>query len=46
MRVVGATVINNPVEVAPLASAIRGKTGVSAHKDKFDDVNFDLKEIL
>ena len=46
MRLVGATVINDPAEVAPLSSAVRNKTDISSFKDKFSDVNFDLKEII
>jgi NAD(P)H-nitrite reductase large subunit len=46
MRIVGATVINNPVEVGPLTSAIKGKTDVSGVKDKLSDSNFDLRDII
>ena len=45
MRVVGATVINDPAEVGPLARAIKDRVDVSRYKAKFGDMNFDLKEL-
>ncbi len=46
MRVVGATIINNPMEVAPLTAVIKGKVDIFKNKDKFVDASFDLKELL
>lgn len=46
VRVVGATVINDPMEVAPLTSAIKNRTDVSKYKEKFGNLGFDLREIL
>lgn len=46
MRAVGATVINNPVEVAPLTLAIKNKTDVSKSRERLQDTNFDLKELI
>ena len=46
LRVVGATVVNNPVEVAPLTSAVKNKVDISANKVNLVDSNFDLKEIV
>ena len=46
MRVVGATIINNPMEVAPLTSAVKNKVDIFANKEKLAEPNFDLKELL
>ncbi|MCR4324066.1 MAG: FAD-dependent oxidoreductase [Candidatus Curtissbacteria bacterium] len=46
MRIVGATIINNPMEVSPLTAAIKSKTDISANKDKLDDPSFDLKDLV
>lgn len=46
MRIVGATVINSPVDVAPLTSIIKKKVDVSAYKEKFADLSFDLNDIF
>lgn len=46
MRVVGATVINNPAEVSPLTSAVKNKVDITGHKEKLGDLNFDLKGLL
>ncbi|MDZ4209937.1 MAG: FAD-dependent oxidoreductase, partial [Candidatus Curtissbacteria bacterium] len=46
MIIVGATVINNPANVAPLTSIIKKKVDVSAYKEKFVDLSFDLNDIL
>lgn len=45
-RVVGATVINNPAEVAPLTTAVKGKVDVASKKEKLVDPNFDLKSLV
>lgn len=44
-RIVGASVINNPVEIGPLTGAVKGKVDISAHMEKLKDPNFDLKEL-
>ncbi|MBI2327036.1 FAD-dependent oxidoreductase [Candidatus Curtissbacteria bacterium] len=46
LRIVGATVINDPAEVGPLTSAVKGKTDIFPHIDKLGDLNFDLKKLL
>src|SRR3989344_1025915 len=46
MRIVGATVINAPGEVAPITSAVKGKEDISAFVDKIPDLDFDLKGII
>ena len=46
VRVVGATVINNPAEVSPLTSAVKNKVDVSAYKDKLSNSSFDLKKLI
>lgn len=46
VRVVGATVINNPAEVSPLTSVVKNKIDISNHKEKLSESNFDLKELL
>lgn len=46
MRVVGATVINDPSQVSPLTMAVKNKVGVSEYKEKLTDQSFDLKELL
>ncbi len=45
MRVVGATVINDPKQVAPLTFATKNKTDISKWKGKLGDTGFDLREI-
>ncbi len=45
-RIVGATVINNPVEVAPLTRSIKEKINVSDFKDQLSSAGFDLKSII
>lgn len=42
MRIVGATLINNPSEVSPLTTAVKSKVDISSHKDKLGDLGFDL----
>ena len=46
MRIVGATVINNPAEVAPLTSAVKNKIDIFKYKIRLSDSNFDLKNLL
>ena len=46
IRIVGATVINDPAEVGPLTTAVKSKLDVATYKDKLRDLNFDLKNIL
>lgn len=45
MRIVGATVINNPMEVGPLTVAIKGKVDISTNKNKLGNTDFDLRDI-
>ncbi len=44
-RIVGATVINNPREVAPLTSVVKNRTDVSKFVEKLSDSEFDLKDL-
>ena len=46
IRIVGATIINDPAEVAPLTAAVKNKIDISSHKEKLGDANFDLKELI
>ena len=46
MRVVGATIINNPMEVSPLTTVVKGKIDISSNKDSLSDINFDLKNLI
>lgn len=46
MRAVGATVINDPAQVAPLTSAVTNKVDIVRYKDKMADMNFDLKTLV
>lgn len=42
MRVVGATIINNPAEVGPLSTALRGRVDILSYKEKLPDQSFNL----
>ncbi len=46
MRIVGATVINDPMEVGPLTMAVKNKTDVASKKESIADPNFDLSKLL
>lgn len=46
VRVVGATVINNPAEVSPLTSAVKDRVDIGQHKNRLADLDFDLKNLL
>jgi len=46
LRIVGATVINAPGEVATISAAIKNRTDISQSKIKLADVNFDLKNLV
>lgn len=46
LRIVGATVINNPAEVAPLTMAVKNQVDISVNKDSLADANFDLKNLI
>jgi len=46
MRIVGATVINDPAEVGPLTTVVKSKIDVSTHIEKLSDQSFDLKHVL
>ena len=37
--------INNPAEVSPLTSAVKGKVDIGKHKEKLTDPTFDLKNL-
>ena len=45
-RIVGATVINDPAEVAPLTAAVKNKSDILQFKNRLSDPAFDLKEML
>jgi len=45
-RIVGATVINDPAEVAPLTVSVRNKIDILKFKNRLSDQAFDLKEML
>jgi len=42
MRIVGASIINDPSEVSPISSLIRSKKDISSDIENFSDPNFDL----
>lgn len=46
IRIVGATVINNTMEVGPLTNAIKGKVDIAGHRNKLNDPDFDLRDII
>ncbi|MBI2598996.1 FAD-dependent oxidoreductase [Candidatus Curtissbacteria bacterium] len=46
MRIVGASVINHPMEVGPLTSIIKGKVDVSSHKEQLANTSFDLRGLI
>ena len=46
VRIVGATVINDPAEVAPLTAAVKNKIDILKFKNRLSDLAYDLKEIL
>lgn len=46
MRIVGATVINDPSQVSPLTTAVKNKVDVIKYKGKLADLSFDLKNLL
>ena len=46
LRIVGATVVNNPAEVGPLTMAVKNKVDISTYKDKLGDANFDFKNLV
>ena len=45
-RIVGATVINDPAEVAPLTFSVKNKIDIVKFKNRLSDPAFDLKEML
>ena len=45
-RIVGATVINDPAEVAPLTLIVKNKIDILKFKNRLSDPAFDLKEML
>ncbi len=45
-RIVGATVVNNVGEVAPLTTAIKSKADVSVHLEDLVKADFDLKSLI
>lgn len=46
LRIVGATAINNPTEVATLTAIIKNRVDVSRFKEKLSDINFNLIEVV
>lgn len=46
VRIAGATVINDPAEVAPLTLSVKNKIDILKFKSRFSDPAFDLKEML
>ena len=44
-RIIGAIVVNNFSEVAPITDAIKNKVDVSQNRDKLADANFDLHSL-
>ena len=46
IRIVGATVINEPSQVMPLASLIKNKVDIATYKNKVSDIAFDLKSLV
>lgn len=46
MRIVGATIINNPAEVGPLTMAVKNRVDIASYKDRLSETDFDLKELL
>lgn len=46
MRIVGATVVNNPADVSPLTLTVKNKIDISSHKDNLGKSDFDLKRLL
>lgn len=45
MRIVGATVINDPAQVSPLTMAVKNKIDIAGYKDKLADSSFNLSLI-
>ncbi len=45
MRIVGATVIDNSAEVAPLTALIKGKVNIANNREKLSDISFNLVEL-
>lgn len=45
-RIVGATVVNSAMDVAPLTMVIKGKTDVSTHLANLGKAEFDLKTLI
>src|SRR3990167_5212235 len=45
-RIVGATVINDPAEVAPISLAVRSKRNVAEFVEKLSDLDFDMRNLL
>jgi NAD(P)H-nitrite reductase large subunit len=46
MRIVGATVINSAIDVAPLTVLIKGKADISGNREKLSDIGFNLVELV
>ncbi|OGD87399.1 hypothetical protein A2870_01490 [Candidatus Curtissbacteria bacterium RIFCSPHIGHO2_01_FULL_41_11] len=46
MRIVGATIINDPAEVSPLTSAVKKKIDISAHYKKLGEPEFNMKDLI
>lgn len=46
MRVVGATVINDPSQISPLSTAVKNRIDIAKFKDKLGNSRFDLRELI
>lgn len=46
MRIVGASIVNDPSEVSPISAAIRSKKDISSFVDKLSNLSFNLKEMI
>ncbi len=44
-RIVGATVVNNPVDVGPISMAVKNRVDVAGHIDDIGRLDFDLKTL-
>lgn len=45
-RIVGATIINDPAEVAPITAIVKNKKDILPFKNRLSDSAFDLEEML
>lgn len=45
-RIVGATVVNNPVDVGPISMAVKRRVDVAKNVDDLGNIDFDLKSLI